>query len=504
MANYVSVRIKSIKTCKSVQQLFHDLRLTAPGYLAGDDYDSSTLFFCGGFEGTESEPLELHRTGSVAELKGSPEAAEMKKQLSQLIRQSAREQQTAAQEKTGRKSQATANYFVSGIITFSANGVRDADPAEVQKLAQQTIRQLCSEWGVRPLYVSAHSDETVLHLHFCIENINRDSGRSVARKIGREGCSHIQDVAGEIFSTIGLSRGVSRDVTGKKYKTVSEGHRMLLAAGERDLSSMHAQLEMIKTEIRATRLTAEQRQALEKNEKLAHDKTMAELRRQQRELRESIKSAEAAAQAELQIAREQAEAKKSALIGKIKSETAAEARSIAAEADATKSRAAAEIAQARSELGDISAARSIAARGMPDYTVKKNLFGGVIVQENDWADAQQRLEAGQIAAEAECVARAEKKAAERKAKEAEARAAEEKRIANQALSDRFELGERVRESEAECRGLVAENQRLKQFVRARGLENDYEDWAAAYQLAQRELERPHGREHSGYSFDCEM
>lgn len=157
-----------------------------------------------------------------------------------------------------------------------------------------------------------------------------------------------------------------------------------------------------------------------------------------------------------------------------------ELQAIRAEIAAARQAAAAELTAARAELGDVRAARALAAHQIPEYELKKPLLGsGMLIAEEDLRDLYQRLAAGQIAAEDAAVARAEKKEAERRAREAEEKAAYEKRIAGQAIDDRYEYATRLESIESECREMMAEKAKLEAYLKhIPGAEADFAAWSA--------------------------
>ena len=115
------------------------------------------------------------------------------------------------------------------------------------------------------LYISLHLDEKTPHLHYQLENLNRETGRTVARTIKKPTLSKLQDIAGQVFSEIGLQRGQNREITGKRYKSVAEGHREELKQGEKKLQELKEEIQTYKDELNTLKNPPQNAGALLKN-----------------------------------------------------------------------------------------------------------------------------------------------------------------------------------------------------------------------------------------------
>ena len=51
---------------------------------------------------------------------------------------------------------------------------------ELLELGKKAVRKIAAALNVKPLYVSLHLDEKTPHLHYQLENLNRETGRTVA------------------------------------------------------------------------------------------------------------------------------------------------------------------------------------------------------------------------------------------------------------------------------------------------------------------------------------
>ena len=239
---YVSTRIKAVGSAKAVQGLMHDTRFTVPGYLRRDPevkFHSFEEDFTIGFNGEKNDEIKAYCRSSIMD--------------------SVRIQQAIYKEKVGQKADLEGNWAITGIITFSAGSIEGVAHDKLLELGKKAVQKIAAELGVKPLYISLHLDEKTPHLHYQLENLNRETGRTVARTIKKPRLSKLQDIAGEVFSEIGLKRGQSRDTTGKRYKTVAEGHREELKQGEKRIAEMREEIKMYQEELKEFKKPTEER-----------------------------------------------------------------------------------------------------------------------------------------------------------------------------------------------------------------------------------------------------
>jgi hypothetical protein len=150
----------------------------------------------------------------------------------------------------------TTPAFVSGIITFSKeaqikiadipkefegqkviylsaevdeNGeivdkvVEEVSIETIDELAVKFVREFEKRYGARAVYLVRHLDETAPHYHFLFENL-RDNGKMLSNTFVKPSViqkgkarpyqinvQEIQDLAGEIFSSIGFMRGETKE-----------------------------------------------------------------------------------------------------------------------------------------------------------------------------------------------------------------------------------------------------------------------------------------------------
>ena len=242
---YVSTRIKAVGSAKAVQGIMHDTRFTVPGYLRRDpeakfhSFKDNVTVMCRGAKNNAIRDF-----------------------CRETIMDSVREQQEIYKEKIKQKPDLGGNWAITGVITFSEHAVDGVDNDKLLELGKKTVRKIASELNVKPLYVSLHLDEKTPHLHYQLENLNRETGRTVARTIKKPVLSKLQDIAGEVFSEIGLRRGQSRDTTGRRYKTVAEGHREELKQNEKRITEMREEIKMYQEKLKELKKPAAERRGI--------------------------------------------------------------------------------------------------------------------------------------------------------------------------------------------------------------------------------------------------
>ena len=242
---YVSTRIKAVGSAKAVQGLMHDTRFTVPGYLRRAPevkFHSFDENFTIGFNGEKNDEIKAYCRSSIMD--------------------SVRIQQAIYKEKVGQKADLEGNWAITGIITFSAGSIEGVAHDKLLELGKKAVQKIAAELGVKPLYISLHLDEKTPHLHYQLENLNRETGRTVARTIKKPTLSKLQDIAGQVFSEIGLQRGQNREITGKRYKSVAEGHREELKQGEKKLQELKEEIQTYKDELNTLKKPATERRGI--------------------------------------------------------------------------------------------------------------------------------------------------------------------------------------------------------------------------------------------------
>ena len=235
----VSFRIKNIKGGEASGAVGHDLRKKIPNY------------------------VDRSKTGQNAILDGGPPD----------VPASIRSQGERVKARTGKKIRKDANLFLSGILTFSRDARDRVNTAPPDAQAREMARRFADENRVKLLYLVRHSDETTVHYHMMFENIT-DAGESAKNKLSPPVLSRWQDVAGQVFSSVGIGRGtpkVERIAAGEPMSAVI--HRSVKRLHEdlpKEISEKERLLSVLKTDIIGT-VNVVPSEALERSERERDD-----------------------------------------------------------------------------------------------------------------------------------------------------------------------------------------------------------------------------------------
>lgn len=163
--------------------------------------------------------------------------------------------------------------WMEGVFTFSEAIHGDLGnkytKEELSKVAASCAQDLAKQIGSKVKYMVLHMDETTPHFHFAIKNFD-DNGYSVFHKIkNKETLSHLQDVAFEYFGKLGMDRGISKEVTGKNYKTITNYYKSkqielkaIIQSLQSDIKQIQEAKKNIKNDLDLT--TSEKKQELDK------------------------------------------------------------------------------------------------------------------------------------------------------------------------------------------------------------------------------------------------
>lgn len=215
------------------------------------------------------------------------------------------------------------NTFISGVLTFSPEGIANIAPEALDKAANSTLNQVCRQLHVNPVYIARHNDEKTPHYHFLLEGTDKETGQAVASRINKEMCRRLQDIAGDCFQHLGLQRGRPKAVTNANHLNVLQSHRTEAEKARAELEELKAQVEAIKAELRETRRTKDERAKIDADERRKLDEERRALREQQKALRAEIdrmtKEADNTAERlkKLRKENEEAEAEKTKLMNAI-------------------------------------------------------------------------------------------------------------------------------------------------------------------------------------------
>lgn len=269
--NYVCVRVRAIKANRAVGQALHDTRRKVPSYIRTPDPRSKVFRF------------SLQDRIIVEESTNAEKYDDIKKDLREIKNY----QDILYQKIKKRKRQRDVNDFIAGIIVFSETEGIPID--HLRKQAQTYLATLAKKYRVLPVYLIEHSDEAKVHFHFLFPNMDQN-GNSIGRKIDKTACKELQDLAGEIFSSLGFSRGeiTPPDERPRKHYSVLEGHRRELQEVKKE--KLTAIAEASEAEIFLNQVLSaldEKKQLLAKHEQLLKN-TIDKAKKEKAFLRETL------------------------------------------------------------------------------------------------------------------------------------------------------------------------------------------------------------------------
>ncbi len=173
----VSFRVKNLKSGEASGAVLHDFRKKIPGY------------------------VDRSKTSRNAILDGGPPD----------IPASIASQGERVRARTGKKIRKDANLFLSGIVTFSRDAREQVNSSPPDAQAEEFAHQFAEKNRIKLLYLVRHGDESTTHYHCLWENIS-SAGESVKNKLSPPILSKWQDVAGQVFSQVGIGRGTPKAV----------------------------------------------------------------------------------------------------------------------------------------------------------------------------------------------------------------------------------------------------------------------------------------------------
>lgn len=211
---YVSVRLESVDSHFASKQRKHDLRERVPDYV-------------------DKSRSHLNRV-----LISPPSAKDLRAEC---------ERRCAINGRRGL--QRNAAIGIRGIITFSTDAVLPDDTEIMDAHFRNTAKAIADKIGTTVAGLVVHLDESRPHAHFLLHNYGLN-GLSVGRKLRPRTLSEIQDLAGECWKDLGLSRGkrkADRIKDGEprhKYihRTVSQLHNDL----PRELEDISGRIEKMR------------------------------------------------------------------------------------------------------------------------------------------------------------------------------------------------------------------------------------------------------------------
>ncbi len=258
MKNFINVRVQSYNYKKQYDLLRHNFRHKKDSL---SQINEKPNFFIG----PNGKLLEIDNTN--------------KKKIYDIVSKEYQKDRTkhneiykAKHKRNLRDFQAT---WTDGVLTFSEAIHQDLGNKYTQedliKVATSCANDIAKKYGTQLIYLTLHMDETTPHFHFSLKNYD-ENGLSLWKKNqNKEFLSQLQDIAFEHFKELGMQRGLSKDITGKKYETIQKYHvrkemelrdkvlntqanyDKLQKEVEKDLKSLYTEVNLKKNEVKDLR-----------------------------------------------------------------------------------------------------------------------------------------------------------------------------------------------------------------------------------------------------------
>ncbi|MFW3426028.1 plasmid recombination protein [Aliarcobacter butzleri] len=257
MKNYINVRVQSYNYAKQFNLLRHNFRHTKDSLSQTND----KLNFLVG----ESQIMEITNQN--------------KKRLYDVISEKYKQDRIKHNELYKTKHKRNLRDFqatwTDGILTFSEAIHSDLgtkySKEDLSKIALNCAYDIAKKYDSELIYLTLHMDETTPHFHFALQNFDQNGLSLWKKNQNKEFLSKLQDIAFEHFKVLGMDRGISKDITNKRYETIQKYHirkemelrdkvsntqaqyDKLQKEVEKDLKSLYAEINLKKNEIKDLR-----------------------------------------------------------------------------------------------------------------------------------------------------------------------------------------------------------------------------------------------------------
>ncbi|PRN00268.1 plasmid recombination protein [Aliarcobacter cryaerophilus] len=258
MKNFINVRVQSYNYKKQYDLLRHNFRHKKDSL---SQINEKPNFFIG----SNGKVLEIDNTNKK-------KIYDILSKEYQKDRAKHNEIYKAKHKRNLRDFQAT---WTDGVLTFSEAIHEDLGNKYTQKdlikVATSCANDIAKKYGTQLIYLTLHLDETTPHFHLALKNYD-ENGLSLWKKNqNKEFLSQLQDIAFEHFKELGMQRGISKDITGKKYETTKNYHirkemelrdkvlntqanyDKLQKEVEKDLKSLYTEVNLKKNEVKDLR-----------------------------------------------------------------------------------------------------------------------------------------------------------------------------------------------------------------------------------------------------------
>jgi len=245
MGGYVQVRIASGKNIGG--QVSHDGRRRKPAYV---DCESHAVMMVYKADSDEYMDYDVYHVLSDEDSNIKCIQELIKEEMQRRIKL----QQKAYRDMHKRAMPKTSNHFFKGIITFSHENIvdeatNDMDRNHLDMQAEMFLRFINDDYGVYPLYLTRHEDETTVHYHFVCENFDYEKARTVQRALSRGQFSKMQDLVGEAFAPDRYQRGEPKFKTGANHVKFQEWERQEIAKANAEVKETAHIVQNTKSDI---------------------------------------------------------------------------------------------------------------------------------------------------------------------------------------------------------------------------------------------------------------
>ena len=258
MGGYVQVRVESGKNIGG--QVSHDCRRRKPVYV---DCESHVVIMV--YKADTEEYMDNEKYHVISD--DDANIKRIQKLIKEEMQRRIKTQQEAYKDMHKRAMPKTSNHFFKGIITFSHENTvgevtNDMDRDHLDMQADMFLRIINDEYGVYPLYLTRHEDETTVHYHFVCENFDYEKARTVQRALSRGQFSKMQDLVGEAFAPDRYQRGESKFKTEANHVKFQEWERQQIAKANAEVKETaqivhNTKSDMVKLKTMANEATNE-------------------------------------------------------------------------------------------------------------------------------------------------------------------------------------------------------------------------------------------------------
>jgi hypothetical protein len=211
MKNFINVRVQSYNYKKQYDLLRHNFRHKKDSL---SQINEKPNFFIG----PNGKLLEIDNTN--------------KKKIYDIVSKEYQKDRTKHNEIYKAKHKRNLRDFQStwtdGVLTFSEAIHQDLGNKYTQedliKVATSCANDIAKKYGTQLIYLTLHMDEKTPHFHFSLKNFDNNGLSLWKKNQNKEFLSQLQDIAFEHFKALGMDRGVSKDITNKRYETIQKYH----------------------------------------------------------------------------------------------------------------------------------------------------------------------------------------------------------------------------------------------------------------------------------------